>query len=74
MKRDPLKHLERECQKVLAQLNRLRVMPLPAAAEYIGKSPQWIRQNMPVIKHNSRAYDVRLSDLEAYQQRRTIKP
>ena len=74
MKRDPVKHLRRECEKVLEQLNRLRVVSVPAAAELLNKSGEWVRANLPVIKLTKRSHAVRLCDIEAYQERRAVKP
>ena len=74
MKRDPVKHLRRECEKVLEQLNRIREMPVPAAAEILHKPKDWVRANFPIIKHGPKSHAVRLCDIEAYQARRTVRP
>lgn len=74
MKRDPVKHLRRECEKVLAQLSRIREVPVPAAAELLNKPKEWVRANLPVIRHSRKSHAVRLCDIEAYQERRTIRP
>lgn len=72
--RDPVQHLRRECDKILAQLNRIRELPVPVAAELLRKPKQWVRNNLPIIKHSRKSHAVRLCDIEAYQERRTVKP
>jgi hypothetical protein len=73
MKRDPVKHLRRECEKVLEQLYRIRVLSVPAAAELLDKPREWVRSNFPIIKHSRKSHSVRLCDIEEYQDRRTLR-
>jgi hypothetical protein len=69
-----LSQLERESADILARLRRLEEIPVPSAAKLLKKSPQWVRENLPVIVHSRKSHSVRAADIEAYQLRRTVWP
>lgn len=73
MNRDPIKHVRRECDKVLAQLDRIREVPVSAAAELLHKPKAWVRRTFPIIVHGPKSHAVRLSEIEAYQEKRTVR-
>jgi hypothetical protein len=66
--------LERECQRVIAQLKRLEELSVPSAARLLKKTPEFIRRTFPVIVHGTRSHHVRVCDIEAYRQKRTVYP
>lgn len=69
-----LSQLEREAAQILERLRRLEEIPVPSAAKLMGKSPKWVRENLPVIIHSHKSHHVRAADIEAYQLKRTIWP
>jgi hypothetical protein len=69
-----LTHLEREFTDMVKRIRRLEEIPVPDAAKMLKKTPQWVRTNLPVIIHTKKSHSVRLVDVEAYQERRTVWP
>ena len=69
-----LSQLEREVTQMVARIRRLEVIPVPSAAKMLKKTPQWVRDNLPVIIESRKSHSVRLVDIEAYQARRTVWP
>ena len=72
-----LSQLEPEARKAIQVLERvlaIQEIPVPSAAKLLKKTPQWIRENLPVIYHSRKSHSVRLEDIEAYQARRTVWP
>lgn len=69
-----LSELERESGRILAQLRRLETLPVPSVAKMLCKNVEWVRQNLPVVVLSAKSHRVRTSDVEAFLQRRTIKP
>lgn len=63
-----------EVIRILQLAKRLEEISVPSAAKLLKKSPKFIRANLPLIVHGPRSHHVRLSDIEAYQLRRTIRP
>jgi hypothetical protein len=69
-----LTQLEREAARILERLRRLEEIPVPSAAKMLRKTPQWVRDNLPVIVHSRKSHSVRAIDVEEYQLRRTVWP
>jgi len=69
-----LSQLEREVTQMVARIRRLEVIPVPSAAKMLKKTPQWVRENLPVIIESRKSHSVRLVDIEAFQERRTVWP
>jgi hypothetical protein len=69
--------LDQEARKAIRVLERvlaIEEIPVPSAAKLLKKTPQWVRENLPVIYHSRKSHSVRLADIEAYQARRTVWP
>jgi hypothetical protein len=69
--------LSQQARKAVGILERLiqtEEISVPLAARHLKKTPQWVRENLPVIYHSRKSHSVRLSDVEAYQARRTVWP
>jgi hypothetical protein len=64
----------REAIRVLERVILTEEIPVPSAAKLLKKTPQWVRDNLPVIYHSRKSHSVRLADVEAYQARRTVWP
>ena len=64
----------REAIRVLERVIRTEEISVPLAARHLKKTPQWVRDNLPVIIHSRKSHSVRLVDIEAYQARRTLRP
>jgi hypothetical protein len=64
----------RQAISVLEKLIRTEEITIPSAAKLLKKSPRWVRANFPVIVHSHKSHHVRLVDVEAYQERRTVWP
>lgn len=58
----------------LARLHGIDEIPVSEAARRLKKTPFWVHQNFPIIVHGPKSHHVRLSDIEAYQQKRTVFP
>jgi hypothetical protein len=69
-----LTQLEREFTEMVKRIRCLEEIPVPSAAKLLKKTPQWVRENFPVIYHNRKSHSVRLVDIEAYQLKRTVWP
>ena len=69
-----LSQLEREAALILERLRRLEEIPVQSAAKLLGKSPEFVRANFPIIIHGPKSHHVRAVDVEAYQERRTVWP
>jgi hypothetical protein len=69
-----LSQLEREFTDMVTRIRRLEEIPVPSAAKLLKKTPQWVRDNLPVIYHSRKSHSVRLLDIEAYQLKRTVWP
>jgi hypothetical protein len=69
-----LSQLEREFTEMVTRIRRLEEIPVPSAAKLLKKTPQWVRDNLPVIYHSRKSHSVRLLDIEAYQLKRTVWP
>jgi hypothetical protein len=69
-----LSQLEREASQILERLRKLETIPVPSAAKLLHKSPEWVRTNLPIIVLSPKTHTVRATDIEAFLERRTIKP
>jgi hypothetical protein len=69
-----LNELERECVRMLGRLRQLEEISVPTAAKILKKRREWVRANFPTIIHGPKSHHVKLADIEAYRQRRTIQP
>jgi hypothetical protein len=69
-----LSELERESGRILAQLRRLETLPVPSVAKMLGKNPEWVKSNLPVVILSAKSHRVRVSEVEAFLAKRTIKP
>jgi hypothetical protein len=69
-----LSHLEREFTNMVQRIRKLEVIPVPSAAKMLRKTPQWVRENLPVIIESRKSHSVRLVDIEEFQKRRTLRP
>jgi len=69
--------LSHEARKAIAALEliiRTEEISVPDAARHLKKSPEWVRQHLPIIVHSRKSHSVRTMDIEAYQLRRTVWP
>ena len=69
-----LSHEARKAVGILERLIQTEEISVPLAARHLDKTPQWVRDNLPVIIHSRKSHSVRLVDIEAYQIRRTLRP
>lgn len=69
-----LTQLEREFTDMVKRIRAMEEMSVPSAAKMLRKTPTWVRANLPVIYHSRKSHSVRLVDIEAYQERRTVRP
>lgn len=69
-----LSQLECECAELLKLRARLEEMTVRSAALRIKKSPEYVRANFGVIVHGPKSHHVRVVDVEAYQENRTVWP
>jgi hypothetical protein len=69
-----LSDLARKAIPVLERLVRAEEISVPDAAKLLKKDSEWVRANLPVIIHSRKSHHVRLADVEAYQNRRTVWP
>ena len=56
----------------LARLRDVEEIPVSEAARRLKKTPFWVHQNFKVIRHSKKSHHVKLSDIEAYQKKRTV--
>lgn len=69
--------ISQEVRKAIAALQlviQAEEITIPTAARLLKKPQRWVRENLPVIIHSHKSHHVRLSDVEAYQERRTVWP
>ena len=69
-----LSQLEAEAARILERLRKLESVPVPSVAKMFGKTPSWVKANMPVIVLSAKSHRVRAVDIEAFQAKRTIWP
>jgi hypothetical protein len=69
-----LSQLERDIARISKLVRGLEEISVPSAAKLLKKPAEWVRINLPVIVHGPKSYHVRLVEIEAYQQRRTLLP
>ena len=69
-----LGNLEREFSDMLQRIRRLEEISVPDAAKLLKRSRAFVRENFPIIVHSAKVHGVRLADIEAYQERRTLLP
>jgi hypothetical protein len=69
-----LSQLEREFADMIARIRRLEEISVPDAAKLLKKTPQWVRENLPIIVHTRKSHGVRLVDIETYQRELTVLP
>lgn len=69
-----LSQLQREFGDMVQRIRRMEEISVPDAAKLLKKTPQWVRDNLPVIIHSRKSHSVRLVDIEAFQLRRTVWP
>jgi hypothetical protein len=69
-----LSQLEREASQILERLRKLETIPVPSAAKLLHKSPEWVRTNLPIVILSPKTHTVRATDIEAFLQRRTVRP
>jgi hypothetical protein len=66
--------LRRECESVLAQLEKLRSVKIKTAAELLDISEEQVRALLPIKVYGPKTHRVALSDIEALQSARTLQP
>ncbi len=69
-----LTHLEKEAARICARLRKLEEVSVKDAAALLKKSPRWVRSNFPIVIHGPRSRHIKISDIEEYQARRTVRP
>ena len=69
-----LTQLEREVARILPQIRRLELISVDSAAKLLHKPPKWVRANLPLVAMGPRSQRVRLADVEAFLERRTVWP
>jgi hypothetical protein len=70
----PLTQLERTATKILADLRKLELIDVASAARLLKTSPKFVRAHLPIVLVSERGQRVRVSDIEAFQARRTVWP
>ena len=63
-----------EVARILELVRRLEEISVPSACKLLKKSPKFVRANFPIIVHGARSHHIRLSDIAAYQEKRTLWP
>ncbi len=69
-----LTRLEREVVRICQRVRRLEEISVSDAARLLKKSPRWIRANFSIVVHGPRSRHIKISDVEEYQARRTVRP
>jgi len=72
-----MKQLEREILQLaekVRRVERLELMTTSSAARLLKTSTKWVRENLPLVVMGQKGRRVRVADIEAYQQRRTLLP
>jgi hypothetical protein len=64
----------RDAIRVLQLVIDTEEISVPDAAKHLNKTPQWVRENLPVIYHSRKSHSVRLKDLADYQAKRIVWP
>lgn len=75
MKRtDPVKHLRAECERVIEQLRKIQCIPVKAAAQTLGISAREVREKLPVKILGPKTHRVSMADIDAFLEKRTVRP
>ena len=69
-----LSQLERELVRILSDHRLIDEISVPVAAKKLKKKPAWVRAHLPIIVHGPKSHHVRVADILAYQERRTLRP
>ena len=69
-----LTRLQREVDEIVERIRALEELSVKDTDKLLKKSPRWVRANLPVIVYGPRSRHVRVVDIEAFQQKRTVPP
>ena len=65
--------IKRECQSIFDKLTRIHLVRVNDAAKLLRKTPAYIFDNFKIVKLGPKSNRVRLADLEAHVNARTIQ-